>query len=215
MTALYVPPTGESDHKKQNMSLQLIGGKTSENIDNIATNTAAIATLNAATYVNSFKTRTGVVVPVQGDYPTSLIPGTTTNDSATAGNIGEYIESVIVSGSAVSLVSGTAKNITSISLTAGDWAVNAIGLINPAGTTNVSVFEASISSTTGTRNTNPGFFSQIGNLGVVGSAYLPSNSVSNARFSLASTTTIFLVAFSGFTVSTNAAFGMLRAWRVR
>lgn len=47
MTALYVPPTEESDHKKQNMSLQLIGGQTSTNTTAIATNTTAIATLNA------------------------------------------------------------------------------------------------------------------------------------------------------------------------
>lgn len=45
MTALYVPPTEESDHTKQNMSLQLIGGVTSTNVTNIATNTASIATL--------------------------------------------------------------------------------------------------------------------------------------------------------------------------
>lgn len=44
MTALYVPPTEESDHKKQNQSLQLIGGQTSTNTTNIATNTANIAT---------------------------------------------------------------------------------------------------------------------------------------------------------------------------
>jgi hypothetical protein len=53
MTALYVPPTGESDHQKQNMSLQLIGGKTSENIANIATNTADIATNTANIATNT------------------------------------------------------------------------------------------------------------------------------------------------------------------
>ncbi len=53
MTALYVPGTEETDPKKQNQSLQLIGGQTSTNTDNIATNTASIATLttNGATYV--------------------------------------------------------------------------------------------------------------------------------------------------------------------
>jgi hypothetical protein len=40
LTGLYVPPTEESDHKKQNMSIQLIGSATS-------TNTTDIATINA------------------------------------------------------------------------------------------------------------------------------------------------------------------------
>jgi hypothetical protein len=44
MSALYVPPTDESDHKKQNQSLQLIGGITSTNTDNVTTNTADIST---------------------------------------------------------------------------------------------------------------------------------------------------------------------------
>lgn len=44
MTALYVPPTDESDHKKQNQSIQNIAGITSTNTTNISTNTTNIAT---------------------------------------------------------------------------------------------------------------------------------------------------------------------------
>src|SRR5690349_16625741 len=51
------------------------------------------------------------------------LAGTATNDDAAAGKIGEYIESEVLSGSAVSLTTNTAANITSISLTAGDWDV--------------------------------------------------------------------------------------------
>lgn len=52
MTALYVPPTDESDHKKQNMSIQNIAAQTS-------TNTTSIAALNATTYVNSIAGNNG------------------------------------------------------------------------------------------------------------------------------------------------------------
>lgn len=44
MTALYVPPTDESDHKKQNQSIQNIAAQTSTNTTNISTNTTNIAT---------------------------------------------------------------------------------------------------------------------------------------------------------------------------
>lgn len=54
---------------------------------------------------------------------TGGIAGTTTNDDATAGYVGEIISSTILSGSAVSFVTNTAKDVTSISLTAGDWDV--------------------------------------------------------------------------------------------
>lgn len=53
MTALYVPGTEETDPKKQNQSLQLIGGKTTENTTAIATNTADIATSAAAIAANT------------------------------------------------------------------------------------------------------------------------------------------------------------------
>jgi hypothetical protein len=67
------------------------------------------------------------------------IPGTATNDDAAAGKLGEIISSNIVVGSAVSLTTNTPANITSLSLTAGDWDV--WGLMNSSegsGTTLVS-----------------------------------------------------------------------------
>jgi hypothetical protein len=59
--ALYVPGTEETDPKKIIMSQQLVAGQTTTNTTDIATNTAAIAALNAATYVNSINRRTGAI----------------------------------------------------------------------------------------------------------------------------------------------------------
>jgi hypothetical protein len=59
--------------------------------------------------------------------------GTTTNDSAAAGSVGELISSVIASGSSVTFTSGANHDLTSISLTAGDWDV--WGNIRCGGTT--------------------------------------------------------------------------------
>jgi hypothetical protein len=54
---------------------------------------------------------------------TGGIIGTTVADNTTAGDVGEFISSVIASGSAVALTNNVAGNLTSISLTAGDWDV--------------------------------------------------------------------------------------------
>lgn len=218
---IYVPGTEEKDPKKVIMSLQQIGPATSTNTTSIVTNTAdivtntaAIAALNAATYVNSFKARTGVVVPVQGDYPTSLIPGTTTNDSATAGNIGEFISSTIAAGSAVTLTTATSANITSISLTAGDWDVSAVGYVVGTGSPTITFFEIDITQTTTTSPGNVGAFVQIvpaTPLTVIQSATIPL-----VRQSLSGTTTIFLTAIAGFSGGTNVkAYGFIGARRVR
>jgi hypothetical protein len=50
-------------------------------------------------------------------------PGEITGSPAAAGNIGEVISKSVAIASAVALVSGVAKDVTSISLTPGDWDV--------------------------------------------------------------------------------------------
>ena len=53
------------------------------------------------------------------------IAGTTTNDSASAGVVGQYIESVVTSTTSTAANSAF-FDVTSITLTAGDWDVSAI-----------------------------------------------------------------------------------------
>lgn len=202
---IYVPGTEETDPKKQNMSLQAIGAAATASA-------TAIAALNAATYVNSFNTRTGAIVPAQGDYPTSLIPGTTTNNNATAGNIGEFISSTV---SGVSMSNSVIKDITTISLTAGDWDVWGSIVTTPAGTTTTSRIIGWINTTTAAAPSPP-------NGGAYGdiSIAVPAGQISVApvgtmRLSFASTTTVYLTADVVFAVSTLTAGGFIGARRVR
>lgn len=141
--------------------------------------------------------------------------GTATNDNAAAGEIGELIFSNIASGSAVSLTSTLPANMTSIPLTAGDWDVDVNCVFNIAATTNITNLITSISTTTGTLDLTTGgayFIYRVapsvpgGGMNVVAGPL---------HISLASPTTIFAVAQSAFTVSTNAAYGILRARRMR
>jgi hypothetical protein len=141
--------------------------------------------------------------------------GTSTNDNAAAGYVGEYIESVIAAGSAVSLTTNTPANITSISLTAGDWDVSASVSHTPAPTTSVTQIRSSISLTSATMDSTVGRA-----FGIISAANVPATSLysissTTLRFSLASTTTIYLVTNDVFTVSTMTAYGILSARRVR
>lgn len=140
--------------------------------------------------------------------------GTTTNDSAAAGSVGEYVSSVVTAP--VTLTSGTAANITSISLTAGDWDVSGFVFFNGGATTTVTYINGSISTTSATIDTsadrNTIVFANGGtavNLTTVNTVTGPS------RFSLSTTTTVFLVARSVFGTSSGTAAGTIRARRIR
>src|SRR5262245_57492548 len=83
------------------------------------------------------------------------IRGTSTNDSAAAGYVGELMESEVLTGSAVSLTNNTAANVTSLSLTAGDWDVwGSVAFNAVAGTANLVV--GAINTTSATLPTIPG-----------------------------------------------------------
>jgi len=144
------------------------------------------------------------------------LPGTTTNDNASAGNIGEFVSATVATGSAVSLTTVTAANLTSISLTAGDWDVWCAGHFNMASTTTVTLLEMSISTTSATRNTTAGEFFQQGypNGTVIGNNAAVT-AFTQKRLSLSTTTTVYAVAFSSFGTSTNVVWGGIFARRVR
>lgn len=143
-------------------------------------------------------------------------PGTATNDNANAGNLGELIKGSVVQGSAVALTTGTPANIQSISLTAGDWDVEATCVTNPAGTTTTSSVDCGVNTTSATqpdptvdggRNLVQGIAAAAGQV-VISATNL-------RRFSLAATTTVFQVVTVTFATSTMGAYGMIRARRVR
>jgi hypothetical protein len=147
---------------------------------------------------------------------TTGIVGTTTNNSADAGSVGEFISSNIGVGSAVSLTSTVTANLTSISLTAGDWDVGGFGITSAGGGTITSNLSFQISNTSAT------FISSGPTAPVVAFTGNPSTAgatfgltLSTARISLSSTTTIYLVANSTFSVSTLAVYGFIAARRVR
>lgn len=136
------------------------------------------------------------------------IKGTGTNDSATAGYVGEIITSGYVTG--VAITSNTQTNITSISLTAGDWDIyGSFGGV-PAATTTQSRLFGSISSTSATITTPSSDFQ------VAIAANNPwYTTVPTIRISISATTTIYLVGLIVYAVSTLTASGVISGRRVR
>jgi hypothetical protein len=143
-------------------------------------------------------------------------PGTITNDSAQAGNVGELISATVAQGSAIVSVSGTAFNVTSISLTAGDWDVSANAYLIPQANTSLTAFTGSMSTTSATNNGTVGFFFQTFNAAFVPGANVQGgNAIGPARVSLSATTTYFLVIQANWTVAAPSGFGIIRARRMR
>jgi hypothetical protein len=140
---------------------------------------------------------------------TSGIVGTTTNNNANTGSVGEYLTNTT---SGTSVTSGTPLNCTSESLTAGDWDVQAVIQFVPAGSTVVTSVITGASSTSATLGVL-GSFSQVqGTLGTGNQEILASPVV---RMNFTSTSTVYAVAQAAFSTSTMTCNGYIRARRPR
>jgi hypothetical protein len=143
------------------------------------------------------------------------LPGEASNGNAAAGEIGEYISSSVASGSAVSLTTGVTVNVTSISLTAGDWDLRGGVFLTNVGTPTALVGAISTVSATVPALGTPteSLFQLLGSGFTVGATQvLP---LGTSRQSLSGTTTFFLVAIENFTGGAATAYGKISARRVR
>ena len=152
-------------------------------------------------------TSTGTGVLVLNNAPNII--GVTNGSNAAAGSVGEFISSFISSASQVAMTSSTPTNITSISLTAGDWDVfgNVYIIFSVTGTAAVGW----ISTTSATLPDGPLFSGISVNAAsiVAGAPAIPF-----VRLSLAGTTTVYLSAYGAGTVTINGSGGIY-ARRVR
>lgn len=150
-----------------------------------------------------------------GRFPAGQIPGTTTNNAATAGNFGEFLTATAAS-SAVSLSNSTAANCVTLPLTAGDWAVSGSTAFVGAASTTVLYARSSASAANLTENTvsNTFFGNSVAYFGAVNGAGF-TLAAPAVRISLSGTTNVFLIGFMNFSVSTATCGGTINAWRVR
>lgn len=140
------------------------------------------------------------------------LTGSNTNDSASAGQVGEFISAEVASGSAVAVGNNTAGNIASISLTAGDWDVwGNIGVTFSGGAgTGATGWISTTSAAVPTDFSNGGAFASISGT-TMSAAVFPTGT---RRLSLASTTTVYLSILAVFT-SSATGYGFIGARRRR
>lgn len=143
--------------------------------------------------------------------PTNIV-GTATNNNASAGSYGEYGESLVVAGSAVSATTSTPKDITSVSLTAGDYEVWGGIVESPAGGTTTTFRQTWISSSSATLPSlpDPSVFAL--NFSSTSSQIMQSG---RKRFSLSGTTTVYLSYYGIFSGGTMGVYGSLQWRRMR
>lgn len=162
-----------------------------------ATNITATSNATLATLSNS----TGVA-----------IHGSNTNDSASAGYVGE-----VITGNQLNISFPTSTQFadgTSVSLTAGDWLLSATLGFDPNGSTTTHIYFG-ISSTTG--NSTTGLTFGINELGITPTAtnVEASGSIPVYRVSLASTTTYYLKVSATYSAGTPKYYANLTAHRIR
>lgn len=142
---------------------------------------------------------------------TSGIIGTTTNDSAATGSVGEYVSSNVPVASSVAIANNTATNLTSISLTAGDWIVGGNVRITNTGQ-NLTRGFAWVSTTSATLPNVSNAFEYDGNL----ATFLTfSGSAPIQRISIAGTTTVYVSGQTIFGAGTASMCGNIWARRLR
>jgi hypothetical protein len=175
----------------------------------------AIADMNTLSTLAAFS---GRVTDATGKMLDRSI-GTTTNDDALAGQLGEEIFVNVLAASAVALTTATPANLMSIILTPGDWEVSGQGCFTPTATTNWTEIRCGINTVSATLPTLGGAarLSAVQDTKAAGtiSAVVRAYSLNNCRISVAANTTVYLVGQGTFSASTLAGFGWLHARRLR
>lgn len=141
------------------------------------------------------------------------IQGTALNDNAAAGNVGEYVSAVVNGVTFPTTV--TWGDATSISLTAGDWDVTVSCNAYANGATVLSA-SAGASATSG--NVIPGT-PEGDKYSISGMPFSDTQEplivCPNIRFSLSTTTIVYLKYESSYTVATPRLYGRISARRMR
>ncbi len=171
----------------------------------------AIGSTTASSGAFTTLTASGPITPSQ----TAGIVGTTTNNNANAGSVGEVISATVTSGSAVTLTSGVTANVTSMSLTAGDWLCRGTAAYHSASTTQEENYTEGFSTTSATLGPLGTYTSHSSAPQTPGTAPGEMLNMPTVRELLATTTTVYMVVQTTFSVSTMSAYGTMSCTRTR
>lgn len=127
---------------------------------------------------------------------------------------GEYVSSTIATWSSVSLTTATTANVTSITLTSGEWDVTGVVDYTFGATTSYTILQQGISTTTATMWGQDTFSRSEVVATVPTAAVDPAVDLPIVRLVLTTPTTVYLVVNATFSISTLKAYGTLRARRI-
>jgi hypothetical protein len=160
-------------------------------------------------------------------YPLSVqassVLGATTGTAPAAGYIGQTLIQSRARSSSTPLTTNVAANVlsTALTITAGTWLISGSIGFEVGGSTSVSQLSAAVSLTSGTMPANDtgskptsGEIFIFGYSGAMVPGADPTTQIPSYTVTVSSSTTLYLVARSTFTVSTNNAYGYLQAVRI-
>lgn len=160
--------------------------------------------------VQSASNNTGVTIATGGAVS---LKGTTTNDNASAGQVGEYLSASNSTGNV--LTTATINNITSLSITAGDWDVTGcVGFLVASGSPISTLTLAAISTTNNGTGTIADGTRAEATIGPAG-ANDTSLTLPTIRLSLSGTTTYYLNGQASFSGGNVTGVGSIFARRAR
>ena len=168
-----------------------------------------LGTPSSANLRSALTDETGTGAAVFANSPNII--GTSTNDSAAAGSIGE----VITATATQALSSGSVVNVTSITLTAGDWDLSGMLRYSTAGATTTTDVTSAIATA---NNVVSGgslvdFFAQTRVASTTD--FATTHTFAPTRISISGNTTYYLNCQGTFAISTASAIGRIRARRMR
>lgn len=174
----------------------------------IGTGTLIVASGGASVALRSFLGTIGAT------FAGNVLAGVQDGTAAVTGQVGEEIKST-VSGVAVA-GTGAVGNITTISLTAGDWLVSAYAVITggATGLTSGSTAKLSIVTTTATNGTNGDTMAQQSIYSLVANG-LQSLSIPAKRIRISAPATYYLTEEVSYAAGSPTAAATLTATRVR
>jgi Pectate lyase superfamily protein len=176
-----------------------------------ATNNASLAD-NSAFTGNFFINQTGTDANLLSG-PTA-IAGTTTNNNAATGFVGEYIETTQTASTNVT-TSGTIQDLGSISLTAGDWDISYLTFWTLNGATFTGSIEAFVGTTAGNSAAGRLLYSNYAAGGPPTATYNTHLAIPSFRVSISGTTTYYAKVNATFSAGNPQFQGRMSARRIR
>lgn len=191
---------------------------TGSNVASASSSASGVITTGAQSLAG-VKTFTSAITASAG------ISGTSTNNNAATGIVGEVLSASTARTAALNIATATSVNITSLTLTAGDWDVSCSASFLPSATTTVQTLRLGLSTTTATLPpiSTTAVSDSTGQIEAVNqyvNTFVPGNNdmtmqLRTVRVSLSGSVTYYLVGRVAIGVATMSTYGSIFARRIR